>query len=135
MKLLYLLLCVSVLAACSLKDSENPPEEAWLLCGAYHANGSVATDVYQYCDSVHYQYQYKNGPWKFWNPNGMLLASGEFHPEKILKSSGGCTYEMKFGTINAADWQFWDDQGNLIQPEEGLLKYLMDCQIQPKPEQ
>lgn len=125
-----LLIASITIFACNKIDKEKRPKEANIKCSHFYAQGEYKTDTYTFCGStpIEISYYYKVGKWKYWNFNGQLIAKGSYKPIKIkITDKGGCPYEIIESKINEGNWNFWDEKGNKIKPNNNLIAKLEYC--------
>lgn len=100
------------------------------MCKDFFIQGQFKNGTYTFCGIVPVEnsYNYKNGKWKFWNLNGQLIAEGIYKSNKIkIEDQGGCPYEIIKGIIEKENWNFWDESGNKIPPNEELISRIENC--------
>ena len=85
------------------------------------AIGNVIDTVYIWCGAVptEKKYSYRTGKWEFRNKKGALFAAGEYDVYvKKIWDHGACEYEYLENSIDLKKWQFWNLQGDKIEPTE-----------------
>jgi len=119
-----------LLFSCSHKSENIRPKEANIACQEFFVKGQFKEGVYTFCGivPVETRYIYKNGSWKFWNIKGQLIAEGIYKSISTkIEGEGGCSYEVIEGVADKEKWNFWDENGKEIKPNEGLIKRLEIC--------
>lgn len=114
----------------SCTPKEVRPPEANMYCKDFFVKGTFKNDTYYFCSIVplDHPYLYKDGKWKYWNLAGNLVAEGIYSTKiDTITDHGGCSYYKKKGIIDINNWEFWDEHGQQIQPDDKLIHHLESC--------
>jgi len=130
-KILFLLISLMILSCGQKKDIR--PFGSNMICNDFYVQGQFKNAIHSFCgivpEEVHYLH--KDGKWKYWNLKGQLIAQGIYKLQKVnIEGYGGCTYELIEGVLDKKEWSFWNEKGDRIEPNEGLVNKIKSCTSQ-----
>jgi len=95
------------------------------------AIGKTKDTVYLWCSFTVYEdkYSYRTGKWKFMTKDSLIIANGEYNIFlNEIWDKGGCPYEYMENAIDLKKWEFWNLNGEKIEPTEKMIK-LIDYKV------
>lgn len=131
-KNILLIFCLTILS-CGQKQTNNRPKEANMYCSNFFIKGQFKNATHSFCGIIpeEIQYLHKDGKWKYWNIEGLLVAEGIFKLKKInVTGHGGCPYDKIEGVLGKKEWTFWDENGNKIKPQMEFLNKIKSCTLE-----
>lgn len=89
--------------------------------------GKTKDTTYLWCSFAPYEdeYSYRTGKWLFMTKDSIKIANGEYKAAlKEIWDKGGCPYEYMENEIDYNKWEFWNLNGEKIEPTEKIKKLI-----------
>ncbi|WP_422104964.1 hypothetical protein [Winogradskyella sp.] len=125
MKKFIFLFFLTVLLSC--KNSNNN-----LGYESFISEGKAKNDVLTFCSTVaqEIEYNYRIGVWTFKSSHGYKIAQGEYNiSDEVVEGHDGCPYKYRKNSINLENWKFWNEKGELIEPNQKLINLIQPIQF------
>ena len=125
-KIIFLVLIYLITIGCVNNKADLNIES--LQINNVNASGQTIDTTFYFCGLVpeYKNYSYRTGIWNFKTLDGIKFAEGEYDvdfKEDVWKR-GGCPYSYYENSVDLKKWNFWDLDGNRIEPTENLINLI-----------
>lgn len=110
------------IAIFSCKNEVKKPFET------FSSQGHTESYYFTFCSTISTEVKYtlRVGQWTFKSSKGYKIAEGFYDNSiKVINNHGGCPYELKQNSIDFEKWKFWNENGQLVKPNQKMLKLIM----------
>lgn len=99
---------------------------------SFTSDGETINSSYAFCSYtlMEIEYTYRTGKWTFNSSHGYKIAEGEYeNPRQTIDTLGGCPFSYIDTVINLEKWMFWNEKGDLIEPNQKMINLIQPNQF------